>query len=287
VLQNPGYPDPVAPGSSLVTSPTSLVQLSPNLVIPYTLQFGGGVERQLGKSTTLAVTYTGARGFSLFRSRDLNAPPPPLYSARPDPSHATIRQIESTGRQWSHSLQVSVRGRITKFFNGSIQYVLSRTMNDTSGIGSMPANNFDLSGEWSRSGSDQRHRFDMVGSLKPWSWMTLGINLSLRSGSPYTLTLGQDVYNTGNTNARPVGVSRNSLQGPGSARLDLRWSHEFLLKKAKEDDSPKLTIGIDAFNVLNRVNYNGHIGNMQSPFFGRPISAQAPRRLQLSLRIEM
>jgi hypothetical protein len=160
------------------------------------------------------------------------------------------------------------------------------TLNDTSGINGMPANNFDLSGEWSRASSDQRHRFDMVGSLKPWSWMTLGINLSLRSGSPYTLTLGQDIYNTGNTNARPVGVSRNSLQGPGSARLDLRWSHEFPLKKSKED-SPKLTIGIDAFNVLNRVNYNGYVGNMQSPFFGRPTSAQAQRRLQLSLRVEM
>ena len=287
VLQNPGYPIALAPGSSLVTSPTSLVQLSPGLVIPHTVQFGGGIERQLAKSTTLAVTYTGARGFNLFRSRDLNAPPPPLYLARPDPSHATIREIESTGRQWSHSLQVSVRGRITRFFNGSVQYVLSRTMNDTSGINALPANNFDLSEEWSRTGSDQRHRLDMVGSFKPGPWMTLGINLSLRTGSPYTLTLGRDIYNTGSANARPPGVPRNSLEGPGSARLDLRWSHEFRLRKANEDDSPKLTVGIDAFNVLNRVNYSGYVGNMLSPFFGRPLSAQAPRRLQLSLRFEM
>lgn len=287
VLQNPGYPVALAPGSSLVTSPTSLVQLSPGLVIPHTVQFGGGIEHQLAKSTTLAVTYTGTRGFNLFRSRDLNAPPPPLYLARPDPAHATIREIESTGRQWSHSLQVSLRGRITRFFNGSMQYVLSRTMNDTSGINALPANNFDLSGEWSRANSDQRHRLDMVGSFKPGPWMTLGINLSLRTGSPYTLTLGRDSYNTGSTNARPSGVPRNSLQGPGSARLDLRWSHQFVLAKAREDDSPKLTIGIDAFNVLNRVNYNGYVGNMLSPFFGRPLSAQAPRRLQLSLRFEM
>ncbi|MCX6543165.1 MAG: hypothetical protein NTV05_01985 [Acidobacteria bacterium] len=169
----------------------------------------------------------------------------------------------------------------------SAQYVLSRTMNDTSGINALPANNFDASGEWSRANSDQRHRFDLVGSLKPGPWMTLGINVSLRSGSPYTLTLGRDVYNTGTTNARPAGVPRNSLQGPGAARLDLRWSREFVLNQTKKDESPKLTVGVDAFNVLNRVNYNGYIGNMLSPFFGRPLSAQAPRRLQLSLRFEM
>ena len=29
----------------------------------------------------------------------------------------------------------------------------------------------------------------------------------------------------------PLGVGRNSLQGPAFAELDLRWSHEFLLEK--------------------------------------------------------
>src|SRR2546430_7889240 len=33
----------------------------------------------------------------------------------------------------------------------------SRAMNDTDGIGSFPANNWDLRGEWSRASSDVRH----------------------------------------------------------------------------------------------------------------------------------
>jgi hypothetical protein len=45
------------------------------------------------------------------------------------------------------------------------------------------------------------------------------------------------------------------------------------------------TIGVDAFNVGNRVNYNNPIGNLSSPFFGQSILAQAPRRLQFSARI--
>ena len=36
---------------------------------------------------------------------------------------------------------------------------------------------------------------------------------------------------------------------------------------------------IRANNVLNRVNYGGFSGNLLSPFFGRPTSAQQPRRL--------
>jgi carboxypeptidase family protein len=36
---------------------------------------------------------------------------------------------------------------------------------------------------------------------------------------------------------------------------------------------------IRADNVLNRVNYGGFSGNLLSPFFGRPTSAQQPRRL--------
>ncbi|HEX7486136.1 MAG TPA: carboxypeptidase regulatory-like domain-containing protein [Vicinamibacterales bacterium] len=286
-LLDPGYPDPLAPGATIANQPTSLVQFSPSVHMPYTAQFGLGVERQLAKSTTLAINYTGTRGVDLFRSLDINAPPPPLYLTRPDATHGIIRVMDATGRQWSHSLQVTVRGRLSRLFNGSVQYVLSRAQNDTSGIGSRPANDHDLTGEWSRADFDQRHRFDLVGAFAPKSWFTLGMNLSLRSGRPYSLRTGRDDYNNGTTNARPAGVSRNSLEGPGSARLDLRWSHEFALGRGEQrDDGAKVTVGLDAFNVLNRVNYNGYVGNLSSPFFGQPISAQPARRLQLSARFE-
>jgi len=37
--------------------------------------------------------------------------------------------------------------------------------------------------------------------------------------------------------------------------------------------------------VLNRVNYNNPAGNLSSPFFGRSVSAQPPRRIQFSIRM--
>ena len=74
-----------------------------------------------------------------------------------------------------------------------------------------------------------------------------------------------------------------SLQGPGFAELDLRWSHDFLFEKGKKE-GPRLTFALDAFNVTNTVNYAGYVGNLSSPFFGQPVSAKPSRRLQASVR---
>ena len=285
VLLDPGYPDPLTGGTSIADEPTSIVQLAPAIDLPRTVQYSLGVEREIVKGATLAINYTGARGYDLFRSRDINAPSPPLYLERPDPTHGVVRQIETTGRMRSHSLQTTLRGKITRYFNGSVQYVLGRLMNDTGGIGAFPANNYDLSGEWARADSDQRHRFDVLGAITPGRWSTFGVALSLRSGRPYSLRTGHDDYNSGNANGRPPGVARNTLVGPGFAQLDVRWSREFLL--TGDDEGAKVGVGVDAFNVLNHVNYSGYVGNLSSPFFGRAIAAQPPRRLQLSLRFEM
>ena len=59
---------------------------------PYTVQFGGGIERQLHKGASVAINYLGTRGVDLFRSRDINAPAPPLYTVRPDPALGQVRQ---------------------------------------------------------------------------------------------------------------------------------------------------------------------------------------------------
>jgi hypothetical protein len=41
-------------------------------------------------------------------------------------------------------------------------------------------------------------------------------------------------------------------------------------------------LGVSAFSVFNHLNYVGYIGTLTSPFFGQPIAAQPPRRIQLS-----
>ncbi len=284
VVTNPGYPDPFGAGGAAAATPPSIVRLAPDVQIPQTLQYSLGLDHQVRKTTALSLTYTGARSYHLFRSRDVNAPLPPLYSTRPDPAFGSIRQVESTGRQQSDSLSATLRGRVTQWFNGQMQYTLSRVENDTNGIGWFPANDYDLSGEYARADFDRRHRFLVLGRITATKVVDLGVGLTLNSGTPYSETLGPDIYNNGRGRARPVGVSRNSLEGSGFAALDVRASRD--LKFGAGKTVRAVTLGLDAFNVLNRVNYGGYVGTVGSPLFGQPVVAQPGRQLQLSARMK-
>ena len=107
----------------------------------------------------------------------------------------------------------------------------------------------------------------------------------VRSGRPYTITTGLDANSDGLTSDRPLGVGRNTERGPGSSELDVRFSRSFQTPSlpGAEDDPTKLTLTLDAFNVLNQV-LGGPVSNMSSPLFGQSTSASSARRLQAGLR---
>jgi hypothetical protein len=293
VLSNPSYPNPLTAGGVAQTLPSSIVRFAPDLRLPYNLQYSFGVETQLQKLTTFTATYVGMRGFDLFRSRDLNSPLPPLYIQRPDPEIGTLREIESAGNLTSNALKLTVRTKISRFFNGMAQYTLSRSYDDTAGIAAFPANQYDLTGEWSRSNFDALHFFYLYGTFTAPKSVSLGASMSVHSGEPYTMTTGTDDYGTTFANARPAGVPRNSLEGPGSTTLNLRLAKTFRLVAAKTGNHKKeektgasATVAVDAFNVLNHVNFGRPVGNLSSPFFGHSISAGPPRRLQMLVRFQ-
>ncbi len=270
VLTDPGFPSPLPPGETALSQPPSLVRLAPDVTIPFTVQYSAGLERQLRPRTTLAVNFVGTRGVSVFRSRDINAPPPPDYLERPDANDAVVRQIESAGVRRSASIEVTL-------------YSENRASDNTSGIYWMPPNAYDLSREYGPSDFERRHVLELFGTYTPAAWLNVGVSFEAYSGRPYSLITGSDDFNTGTANARPPGVGRNSLRGPDFASLDLRWWREFAVNGAS-GKKRSIAFGVDAFNVLNRTNAAYYVGTLSSPFFGHAISALAPRRLQLSLR---
>ena len=109
-ITDPGYPDPLSSGGSLAGQPVSIVRFAPDIRSPYTTQLSLGVERQLTRSLTATANYISTRGIKLFRSRNLNAPPPPSYLQRPDPAIGVLRQIESTAQSNSNALELMLRG---------------------------------------------------------------------------------------------------------------------------------------------------------------------------------
>jgi hypothetical protein len=218
-VTNPSYPDPALEDTG--PGPRSLSVLAPGVELPRSLQASLSLDHQLRKGLTVSVGYTNSRGYDLFRSRDVNAPLPPLYAARPDPTHGVVRQIESAARQVSHSLQITLRGQLTSWFNGQTQYTLSRTQNDTNGLGSYPANDYDLSGEWALADRDRRHRLALLGTVTGIPGVSLGIGLTMNSAGRYTETLPGDVFNNGRGGARP----ETSAAVPGAHLLDVGRRH--------------------------------------------------------------
>ena len=81
-----------------------------------------------------------------------------------------------------------------------------------------------------------------------------------------------------------MSVNRNTLEGDGYATLDLRASRDLKIGAGK--GARTVTLGLDAFNLLNRVNYGSYVGTLGSPLFGAPVTARAARQLQFSARVK-
>ncbi len=281
IVHNPTYP--VTP-AQLVGLPSGIVSLDPRQRIPYTMQYGIGIEQQLNAASSLFVNYLRARGVDQFRSIDANAPPPPAYAARPNPNLGQQRLLQSEGYLKSNALEVGFRGRPVRYFTGQARYSLGKTYTNTSGITYFPANSYAPNADWGRSDNDQRHKFDLLGTFEAGKWFSFGTALSAWSGKPVNITTGSDDYNDGLSNARPAGVPRNALHGPGYLDLDINLAHEFPLTKDRRK-GPSASLSLNSFNVLNHPNYVTYVGVVGSPFFAHAVAAQSPRKMQLQIEL--
>lgn len=285
VLSGPQVPPDLGAGS-LPAYPASIHQLERGVQLPNTMQFSFGIERQLAKKTTLAVNYVGTRGVQQLRSRDANAPLPPAFTSRPDPSVNVLREIESAGRVEANALELTLRGEIAPRVTGMAQYAFGRTRTDTGGVNWYPANSFSPAGEWGRADTDRRHQFNFLGTASLHRWANFGLSVSLLSGIPFNITTGRDGNRDGMALDRPAGVTRNTGLGPGAAVIDLRWYRDLRLRPARKDQGPTFTLSVDAFNVLNRLNFQNFVGALTSPFYGQAVGSQPPRRLQIGCRYQ-
>jgi len=285
IVDQPLVSYPINP-LALAQVPTSVVTLDSDARIPYSMQYSIGVERQVTAKSTASAVYIGNRGMDSFRSIDGNAPI--LVGGnyvRPNPTLGQDRQIQSEGYLKGNALELTFRGKPSKYFSGQVQYTLSRTDNNTSGITFFPANSYDAAADWGRSDNDRLHKFDLLASSQPTHYFTFGAALSLYSGKPVTITTGADNNHDGIINDRPLGVARNTMPGPGLINLDLNLSHDFPLSKKKKE-SKVLAVTLNSFNILNHPNYVTYVGTITSPLFGLPVAAQPPRRMQLDLQFK-
>jgi hypothetical protein len=238
-------------------------QIDPDLRAPTLFQSSISFERALPKSSSLSVVFINTRGWHVLRTRNINAPIPGL-GLRPFGNAAgNILNFESTGitnqRQilaFLRSGTFNVPGQFSpvKSFSMFGFYSWGQNNSDSDGLGSQPADPYDLSTEYGRAAFDIRHRFNMFPMVSlPWK---LRINplMSYSSGGAFNITTGRDnngdlsfldrpavtsdasrpgvrSYNgqllDPNPAAGTASIRRNSGQSPSFFQMNLRLSRTF------------------------------------------------------------
>ncbi len=256
------YPNvPLAASLAGTMTPLTIREFSGSLRAPYVAQTAVSLERQLPKNVTLSVTYASSRGIHMLRSRNINAPLPgsnslfdPASVEYPFPGEGNLYIYESSGFFRQNQLITNVNARVNPNFMLFGFYALGKASSDTDGAGSFPANQYDLSGEYSRAGFDVRHRAVIGGSVTGPFGFQFSPFIFASSGRPFNITVGRDLNGDSLFNDRPafatdltrpsvlitplgafdmspmpgqIIIPRNYGEGPGQFSLNMRLSRTF------------------------------------------------------------
>ena len=175
---------------------------------PYIMQTAFSLERQVTKIANLTVTYLNARGVHQFLSLNANAPPPGTpYSSGPPPDperHGPIYQYVSDGvfrqNQLITNFNVRAGSKLSLFGYYSLNYANS----DTSGASGFPSDQYNMGADYGRASFDIRHRVFFGGTVGLPRGFRLSPFMIFNSGSPYNVTVGQDLSNDSLFNDRPA-----------------------------------------------------------------------------------
>jgi carboxypeptidase family protein len=201
---------PVAANCDLSTASAAIptmYEVSPRLHAPYTLQGAISVERQVTKSATLSVTYLNSRGFDQFGTINSNAPFPGT-NTRPNPGEGNVYQYisESVFRQQQLIVNSNVRvGAKVQLFG---YYTLNYANSNASGVSNFASNSYNLSQDYGRASFDTRNRLFLGGSISFPYLIRLSPFMVASSGTPFNITVPDDVNGDSIFNDRPALVSR-------------------------------------------------------------------------------
>jgi hypothetical protein len=168
-------------------------------------------------------------------------------------SQGNLYQYESTGVLNQNQRMFNFNTRVNRSFTIFSYYALNKAMSDTDGVGTFPADPYNLRSEYGRAALDIRHRFVMGGNITAPLGLRFNPFIIASSGRPFNITTGRDL--NGDTvftdrpafaqpgqagaidtaygwfNPRPgvndVIIPRNYADGPGSFTVNLRASRSF------------------------------------------------------------
>ncbi|TAK13846.1 MAG: hypothetical protein EPO35_09980 [Acidobacteria bacterium] len=327
-ILNPSYPNPGAVGT---VSIGNKYLLDPNLEMPRNQRVSGGIDQQVGKLGRISATYSYTLNTESFRGENLNAP---VNGIRPDKNFNNIVRVVADGQARAHQLIASgsiqfaaptpaLQQARFNIRRGGINasYFYGNSRNNIDGAFQTPASG-DIANEWGPANFDVRHRVNVGLNSQALKNLSINLNLSAATGSPYNITTGRDDNGDFFFNDRPIGTTRNSARGDGQWTLNANLNYNMTFGKpaggglggmpmgpgvvimspaggggdarvaiegmvrgamAQQPGRYRLSIFVRVQNLTNHANPFGYAGAMTSNLFGKPTSYQGVRQVNLGM----
>jgi hypothetical protein len=208
-VYNPAFYPNIPPPSSLSLGQNATYIVDPKLRADYSLQGAIGVERQLPKNTRLSATYTYDHMQHLAQTVPINTPFPgtfnPLLPLGPTNGDfpfgynaGNIYEYESGGRFNQSIVMVGLNTAITRNISINANYQLTYAKD----LPSTPSDPYDFNLDYGRSNLDRRNNLSLFGNIIAPLGIRIAPFVTLRSGAPYDVEIGEDVFGDTYTNVR-------------------------------------------------------------------------------------
>jgi hypothetical protein len=197
------YPVPNPLPTCTPPAPSNVTGLDPNVRDTYSMHWSLGVQQEIVKNTILEVSYVGNRGVKLpagaaYAGEELNLSPFPGGANQLSNSFGQIRRFGNFINSDYHSLQASVRRRISRGINIDANYTFSHEIDDAVNIlTGAYQNSHNPKLDYGSGDIDVRHNFTLgavwdlpIASSLPrrlaegWQISSL---VQARGGLPYTI----------------------------------------------------------------------------------------------------
>jgi hypothetical protein len=245
--------------------------------LPRTFQTSIGFQHQFGATTALNSDFVWFRGthekdvvdnINVTYDQTTGLPLPFSNRAnRPYPDWGIVSMNAHLGKSEYRGLQSSLTKRFSKNWQGSATYTLSWLYNQAtkpfSGLTQPAVVAPGISGEWSLSGDDQRHRLVLNGIWQVYKGFQLSGLHYLGAGIRDQITASGDAIGLGcacyEQRIRPAGdpygpagsvIPRNGFIAPAQNRTDLRVQQKINIGSRRSFD-----LIADVFNIFNRPNW--------------------------------
>ena len=210
VVNNPGFYDPATPVpsgvlSAAATSRPTFFSIDPHFHAALNMQVGAGVDRQLGKLVTANATYLYTRGVHQYFSNTVTAPSfdPVTYTITGPVPAAYNNQFQSGGVFAQHQLITTANIRLGKMSLHS-SYTYSQAKSNTQGVNSFPSVAGNPGLDYGRASFGIHHRLFLLATYNAPHGIVIAPLLAAQSGTPYNITIGNDLTGNNQFNARPT-----------------------------------------------------------------------------------